>query len=321
MHIVESHVELSAEYQNQTTIRQELRRNAEIRPSQSMTIPASDLSPRLTDRYQSYDAAFLKLIRMMLEKLVGHDIDWGKWDEKIQRIQKALAEVKTEFDRKLSAFQSTSQFSMDRIEIIQNHQELGFESAGSVTTEDGRQIDFTMRFKMDQDSVMIQVEAADPVVQAVADPLMISLNGGEISLSHERFDFDLNADGMAESIPLSGSGSGIFALDKNRNGQIDNGREVIGALSGDGFSDLKAFDEDNNGWIDDQDAIYQELRIWLKQVDQDKLISLADAHVGAIYLGKTQTPFDLGDGLLRNSGLFLDEDGRAGRIQQIDYKL
>jgi hypothetical protein len=46
--------------------------------------------------------------------------------------------------------------------------------------------------------------------------------------------------------------------------------------------------------------------------------------VGAIYLGHVATPFDLKDdnnqllGQVRSSGLYLDEEGKTGTVQQVD---
>jgi hypothetical protein len=52
--------------------------------------------------------------------------------------------------------------------------------------------------------------------------------------------------------------------DRNGDGAIDHGRELSGATTGDGFAELAAYDEDGNGWIDENDSIYQHLRIWSK---------------------------------------------------------
>ncbi len=83
------------------------------------------------------------------------------------------------------------------------------------------------------------------------------------------------------------SGSGFLGLDSNNNGRIDNGKELFGTQSGDGFADLARYDSDGNGWIDEGDPVYARLKVWLKDASgADKVISLADAGVGAIYLAQ-----------------------------------
>ena len=55
---------------------------------------------------------------------------------------------------------------------------------------------------------------------------------------------------------MLGSGSGFLALDKNGNGKIDDGSELFGTKSGDGFADLAEYDSDGNGWIDEKGRVY-----------------------------------------------------------------
>lgn len=156
------------------------------------------------------------------------------------------------------------------------------------------------------------------------DPLVISLDGTMPQLSSKKFAFDIDSDGTKDQISLLKSGNGFLALDKNGNGKIDNGSELFGASSGDGFSELLKYDDDNNGWIDENDAIFDKLRIWLKTDNEDRLIALGEVGIGAIFLGSTNTPFSLKSdinnqlGEIKKSGLVVFEDGKAGIISQVD---
>lgn len=71
--------------------------------------------------------------------------------------------------------------------------------------------------------------------------------------------------------------------------------EPISFLSqGSGFKELSVFDEDNNGWIDENDTIYEKLRIWIKDgKGNDQLLALGQKGVRAIYLGNVATDFSL----------------------------
>ena len=77
---------------------------------------------------------------------------------------------------------------------------------------------------------------------------------------------------------------------------------------------------DGNGWIDENDEIFNHLRIWTKDAaGNDKLVALGVAGVGAIYLGHVASKFSLNsekdnstNAVVRESVLFLHENGQAG---------
>ena len=134
-----------------------------------------------------------------------------------------------------------------------------------------------------------------------------------------------NADGEKEYISMLDSASGYLALDKNEDGVINDGNELFGTQSGNGFYDLLQYDTDGNGWIDEADEIFQKLKIWQMTEDgTSSLIDLKEAGVGAIYLGYEDTKFSLNNAqnktnaIIQKTGLFLYENGYTGTIQQMD---
>lgn len=157
------------------------------------------------------------------------------------------------------------------------------------------------------------------------DPLVINFSGSAAQLTGAKFSFDLDADGKAEQVSFVSENSGFLALDRNSDGKVNSGSELFGPATGNGFSELAAYDLDRNGWIDENDAVYQKLGIWTKDADgKDGLSTLLQKNIGALYLGSVATPFDLKnsqnrlDGLVRSSGVYLNENGGAGTMQQID---
>ena len=92
------------------------------------------------------------------------------------------------------------------------------------------------------------------------------------------------------------AGTGFIAFDKNQNGVIDDGSELFGPQTGSGFTELSQYDEDGNGWIDENDSAYSQLSFMDFTADgEQRLRSLKDVEVGAIYLGSTQSQWDLED--------------------------
>ncbi|MBO6149193.1 MAG: hypothetical protein J6O55_07635 [Lachnospiraceae bacterium] len=200
-----------------------------------------------------------------------------------------------------------------------------FSAEGKVRTEDGREIDFSLGLAMSRE-LMEYANVQPPLVAAaLTDPLVIHTGTLLPNLSDQKFFFDLDCDGNEEEISTLGAGSGFLALDKNGDGKINDGSELFGVKSGDGFGDLRKYDSDGNGWIDENDDIYNKLKVWYKNEDgTDELLDLKKADVGAIYLGEQATDFSLYgaagqlNGQLRSTGFFLKESGGAGLVQHID---
>lgn len=203
-----------------------------------------------------------------------------------------------------------------------------FSSTGCVKTEDGRSIDFNISMEMSRSFMETSESLNESVEYLLTDPLVIHLKDAPEAISDQTFLFDLDCDGKKEEMSQLANGSGFLALDRNGNGIIDDGSELFGTKSGNGFQDLAAYDDDGNGWIDENDAIYSQLKIWSKDENgNDKLMDLKQADVGAIYLGSASTQFSHNDlatndtlAMVRKTGLFLHEStGDAGTIQQIDF--
>lgn len=200
-----------------------------------------------------------------------------------------------------------------------------FSAQGVINTADGQQIQFDLQLQMTREyyqETNVSVRAGDAVKK---DPLVINFNGTAAQLTDTKFSFDLSANGTQDNVSFVGPGSGFLALDKNGNGKIDNGSELFGAQSGNGFADLAQYDADGNRWIDENDAIFAALRVWSKDAQgNDSLSTLADTGVGALYLGNVASPFAIKgsdnqtQGQVRSTGLYLNQDGSAGTLQQID---
>lgn len=110
------------------------------------------------------------------------------------------------------------------------------------------------------------------------DPLIIDLNLDR-NVVRELFDstayFDLDNDGFAERVAWSLAGDGFLVRDRNGNGLIDDGTELFGSgrtvrdaggtqIEGtDGFAELQELDSNADGVIDDRDAGFATLQVWM----------------------------------------------------------
>ena len=198
---------------------------------------------------------------------------------------------------------------------------MDFSTKGLIKTDKG-ELNLNVNFSM---SRSFMVENGVDIFTAF-DPLVVNLDGETPQLSGDSFSFDLDNDGESDQISKLKGNSGFLALDKDHDGVINQGTELFGTLTGNGFGELRGYDLDGNGWIDENDAVFDKLQIWLKN-DQSKereLIGLGESGIGAIFLESAQSEFTYKTqtneilGKMKSSGIFLNEDGSVGNMAQID---
>lgn len=218
-------------------------------------------------------------------------------------------------------------------EVIKENETTNFSASGIIKTADGKEIQFQCdlsmqrNFYMDNSTEIFMGASTDR--KSLCDPLIINFAGTAAELKNTTFAFDLNADGSAENIQELAAGSAFLVLDKNKDGKINNGNEMFGTQSGDGFADLSVYDEDGNGWIDENDSVYNSLGVWNNSAYGGKIRSLKEAGIGAIYLQNANTEFSIKDkttnelqGQIRKTGIFLNEkNGNIGTIQHVDLAI
>lgn len=272
---------------------------------------------------------------MNMNRLDNEDIELEKslLDPKLQSIVRALEAL---IGKKLNlSFLSLNQpsnseiprvgwgidYSYEKREIKEEN--LNFSASGDVRTEDGKKIDFSLAFTMQSKSETydsFSFKAGD----ALIDPLVLNFGSDVVNISDVKHKFDLDLDGKSDEFSFVGSGSGFLAIDKNKDGNINDGSELFGPKSGNGFNELRAYDSDGNSWIDENDTLFEQLLIWTKDADgEENLFSLSDKNIGALYLGSAATSFELREdselqGELQESSIYLKEDGGVGTLQEID---
>ena len=214
-----------------------------------------------------------------------------------------------------------------RVETLSESETTQFTAQGTVRTKDGRTLGFALDLDMCREFSCTSEEIHTNTV-ALRDPLVLSFDGKACELADKRFTFDLDADGQPDSIPFLAPDSGFLAIDRDQDGRIADGSELFGTRSGDGFADLRTYDLDGNGWIDEADPVYDRLRVWRHEADgTDQVKDLREADIGAVYLGSAVSPFELANangqtlGQVRSSGIYLRENGGVGVIQHVDLSV
>lgn len=221
--------------------------------------------------------------------------------------------------------QNQGQSDFVRVTQYQYEKQSNFvEFSGSIERENGDSINFSMAVGFSQEYEKLSTEVINR--EELKDPLVISFSTKPVALSNEKMSFDIDADGQEDEIAQLKQGFGFLALDKNGDNKINDGSELFGALSGNGFADLAQYDDDQNGYIDENDAVFEQLSVWVKNEGEDKMVSLKDAGIGAIATQHVDSPMNIRDaesgdklGVIQKSGYYLNEDGKAGLIQQMDF--
>ncbi|MBP2296082.1 hypothetical protein [Azospirillum rugosum] len=134
-----------------------------------------------------------------------------------------------------------------------------------------------------------------------SDPIVLDLAGGGLSLRplSDGVHFDVTGDGVADQTGWIGTGNALLVRDENRNGRIDDARELVSEQFGKGFGSsleaLASLDDNHDGRIDAADLSFATLKVW-QDANTDgvsqagELRTLTEAGVRSI--AATGTPSD-----------------------------
>lgn len=307
MKIQESTLQLSASHEASRS------QTLEIASRQEFRQLFDDLAQRRSDQQTALRQRMEKLLQSLVDAIMAA-ID-GKKD----RENFAAADCQAVKASPAVAGEREIRWQRTTTETISESERTTVCGKGCVRTADGRNIDFDFSLNMARDYRSENAEQLSGST-VLRDPLVISFDGKACELTEARQEFDLDADGVAERIPGLAKGSGFLVFDRNGNGRADNGKELFGAGSGNGFADLAGLDSDRNGWIDEADPAYAQLGVW----SGEDYRSLGASGVGALSVNAVAAPFSLKNadnellGQIREVGIYLAEAGQVGYLQQVD---
>jgi len=275
-----------------------------------------------TQRFSSLENNNMRLMYQMIQSLINRLFQKESFQE-ISKIQEQ-PQIKNISNIKNIQVPKTTYYHTSLDMSYQEDEQLDFSTKGMIKTDKGC-LDIDMNFSMKRSFVVEN----NIDIYSLFDPLVINIDGDIPELSQKSFSFDLDNDGKSDQISKLGNNSGFLALDKNNDDIINQGSELFGTKTGDGFEELSQYDNDKNGWIDENDNIFDKLQIWLKNEDNNEkeLVGLGEVGIGAIFLNsqksdftyRTQTNQTLAE--MKSCGIFLKEDGTCGTISQIDFAI
>ncbi len=142
-------------------------------------------------------------------------------------------------------------------------------------------------------------------ITALAPPIAIDLDGDgvEFASSAAGVRFDYNGDGTAETTAWVSPDDALLAIDKNGDGRVANGSELV--FGGAGVSDLQglaaAYDSNGDGKLDAADKDFAKFGIWQDAnsngvTDPGEFRSLIDAGIISISLVSDGRSYTAADG-------------------------
>ncbi len=215
------------------------------------------------------DQMRMDMIAAVVERFTGKRIQLMDPEAFLEAREQSLADV-AEQAAALSDAQTagdgvgTEVYGID-YQLVESYREsetTTFEAEGQIETLDGQSISVDISVTMSR-SFAIEQRVSYSEGADVTDPLVINFNGTAAELTERSFEFDIDSDGQTDQIATPGTNSGFLALDQNGDGSINDGSELFGPTTGDGFAELAAYDEDGNGFVDSGDSIFDQLRIYM----------------------------------------------------------
>lgn len=149
------------------------------------------------------------------------------------------------------------------------------------------------------------------------DPLALDLDGNGLHTTgiENGIAFDINADGKIDQTSFITGNDAFVALDKNSNGRIDNGSELFGDQNGsaNGYIDLATYDDNQDGLIDDNDAIYSQLQLLFNNNGELRMSSLEESGIKSISLDYSNTSIAINTyDSIAQMGRYEKDDGTSG---------
>ena len=214
-----------------------------------------------------------------------------------------------------------SQSSSDGQYLATTEWELGYQAlqasfSGELALSSGETISFAFDFSMEVSWARYSYSE-----QAMTDPLVVSLSGTPVQLDADNSSaFDLFNNGSTVPLPQLAAQQFYLAFDRNADSKVNDGSELFGPRTGQGYAELAAYDDNGNGLIDPSDDIWQYLYLWRPQ---QSLLSMQEAQLGAISIESVATQMPLYQqqhqlGQISRSGLAFTENGKPALVQQID---
>jgi len=298
------------------------------------------------DIYQRPLPIKVKLMKLILENYLGKNLNFAKQSFSYQ---KATTEQFTAQNITNISDLSSEQSSQNSDLILLDGKTFNRQDKIEVSTisQQKQQLNFSMQgdFIIDNQAVNLNYQLTlkseyrtesnvEMTAAALKDPLIIQFGEHSIGNIIGYQSLDINNDKQTDNLPIFSGDVGYLVYDKNNDLQVQNGSELFGPTTNNGFAELAMLDSNNNGFFDQHDDSYQQVYIWQPsqqnsqtQIAPQNLISLSQAGIKAISLNAIATQFNFRsnqgeiDAQLTQSSFAITNNNQAMGVHQIDVRL
>lgn len=156
-------------------------------------------------------------------------------------------------------------------------------------------------------------------------PLVLDISGNGISLTSLEGEssvyWDIDGSGLSKMSGWTSGGTGFLAIDLNQNGAIDSSLELFGngtpANFSNGFEALAIYDINDDGVIDINDDVFDDLLVWVDanqdgQSQSSEIFSLSTLGITSINLSYLNVSYDIsGNTILQESSFTMNGQVRT----------
>jgi hypothetical protein len=185
-------------------------------------------------------------------------------------------------------------------------------------------------------AVQIRALGAKVSVVGSSTPIVLDLNGDGIRTTSwsDGVKFDLLANGQAIQTAWVNPEDGLLVRDRNGDGVVNDGRELFGsasllangAVASDGFAALNEMDTNQDGWINQDDETFGQLRIWIDTnqngvTDGNELKTLGDLNIQQLSVNASGTDTQDQGNLIGLTSSYQTADGLSHSMADVWFRI
>ncbi|RJF93455.1 beta strand repeat-containing protein [Sphingomonas cavernae] len=168
------------------------------------------------------------------------------------------------------------------------------------------------------------------LIGSTVTPVVLDLDGDGVELVDRSagVTFDYDVDGVREATAWAGSDDGILALDRNGDGVVNNGAEIV--FGGNGLTDLQGlaanFDSNGDGILDASDIGFSKFGVWQDAngngvSEAGEFRSLGDMGIASLKLTSDGKAYSAAndDVVVHGETVFTRTDGSTGVAGDVSF--
>ena len=277
----------------------------------------------------------LQLMTLILERFIGRQLDISDFsfftnNKKINNNFELLNQAFSATNTELIAIDGQSFQQGDILSVEQwtvSKQQLNYQVQGKLNINEQ---ELSLNYNFALSSERTSYSKVEMSAVALKDPLIVQFGAQGLGEIKGQKNFKINQDNKIDQLPIFSGDVGYLVYDQNNNQQADNGSELFGPKTGQGFAELALLDSNKNGFIDADDEQFDQLYLWQPSDDNNQAeqwLSLKAAKIQAISLTTIQTPYDFYDqqgqiqAQLRLSSFAITDAGEGRGVHQVDVRI